>query len=104
MLPASYGLLCIWMFYRRVWWFAYLAYFFLFGSVGGWCFAYADSPSGITASSIVFLVSAAVLACLASALILQFRKKKSYFEKIAMTGGYAYPALVVWWFARVSHS
>ncbi len=99
-IPAAYIALCIWMFRQRVWWFAYLAYFFLFGAFGGWCFAFAMSPSGITASSIMFLVSAAVVACLVSALILQFRKKKGRFEKTAMIGGYIYPLLVVAYFVN----
>jgi hypothetical protein len=96
--PIAYFVLCAWMFLRRVWWFTYCAYFFLFGSFGGWCFALAMSPSGLTAASIVFLVSAALVACLISALILQFRKQKSRFDKVAMIGGYAYPLLMVAYF------
>lgn len=60
--------------------------------------AYAVSPSGLTAVSILFLISVAFVACLASALILQFRKQKSRFELIAMIGGYAYPLLIVAFF------
>jgi hypothetical protein len=96
--PLAYVALCVRMFRSRVWWFTYLAYFFLFGVFGGWCLAFAESPSGITASSIVFLVSAAVVACLASALVLQSRKKRDRFEKFAMIGGYVYPVLVVAFF------
>jgi len=92
--PSAYLALCVWMFLRRVWWFTYFAYFCLFGALGGWCFALAMSPSGLTATSIVFLVSIVLFSCLASALILQFRKQKNRFEKIAMIGGYVYPLLI----------
>ena len=97
-LPAGYLALCVWMFLRRVWWFTYFAYFSLFGALGGWCFALAMSPSGLTASSVVFLISVVLFSCLASALVLQFRKQKSRFEKIAMIGGYVYPLLIAAFF------
>jgi hypothetical protein len=96
--PSAYVALCVWMFFRRVWWFTYFAYFSLFGALGGWCFAFGVSPSGLTAMSIVFLVSVVLLACLGSALILQFRKQKSLFEKIAMIGGYSYPVMIAAFF------
>jgi hypothetical protein len=100
-MPVAYLALCAWMYLRRVWWFTYLAFFFIFGAIGGWCFALAMSPSGLTATSIVFLVSFAVVACLTAAVVLHFRKQKGPFEKLAMFGGYAYPLLVVANFIRV---
>jgi hypothetical protein len=96
--PAAYLSLCVWMFRRRVWWFTYFAYFCLFGAFGGWCFAFAVSPSGLTSASIIFLVTVVLAACLISALVLQFRKQKSRFEKVAMVGGYAYPLLIIAYF------
>ena len=99
-MPVSYLALCVWMLLRRVWWFTYFAYFPQFGAVGGWCFAFAMSPSGLTAASIVFLVSVVVIACLTSALVLQFRRQKGRFEKVAMVGGYAYPLLIIAYFVQ----
>ena len=92
--PVAYLAFLIRMVLHGVWWFTYFAYFCLFGALGGWCFAVAMSPSGLAATSIVFLVSVVSLACLAAALTLQFRKQKSRFEIIAMLGGYSYPLLI----------
>ncbi len=89
------------MFRRRVWWFTYLAYFCLFGAFGGLCFALAMSPSGITAMSLVFLISVVFVACLTSAIVLQLKKERNRFERYAMIGGYLYPLLVVVWFLVV---
>ncbi len=94
LLPAAYLALCFWLSRQKAWWFAYLAYFFLFGTVGGWTFAFAMSPSGLTATSIVFLVTVALVACLASSLILAFRRQKGRAERIAMFGGFLYPAFL----------
>jgi mannose/fructose/N-acetylgalactosamine-specific phosphotransferase system component IID len=94
-LPAAYLATCFWLSRQQAWWFAYLAYFFLFGTVGGWTFAFAMSPSGLTATSIVFLVTAALVACLASSVILALKRKKGRAERIAMLGGFLYPGLLV---------
>ena len=90
-LPAGYIATCVWLRKQHAWWFLYLAYFALFGTLGGWTFAFAMSPSGITAASIVFLMTAALVACATSAVIVTFRKKKSRAEWIALAGGYLYP-------------
>lgn len=99
LLPVAYLTLCVRMFRRKVWWFTYVAYFCLFGALGGWCFALAVSPSGLAATSFVFLVSIVAAACLISALILQFRKQKNRFERIAMIGAYAYSLPIILLFA-----
>jgi hypothetical protein len=95
LLPIWYIALCVWLFRSRAWWFDYLAYFALFGSVGGWFFAIAWGPGGIAALSSVFLLSLAVLSCAGSAVVLTFRKKKTRAEWIAMVGGYLYPCILV---------
>jgi hypothetical protein len=93
-LPLGYASLCVWMFRRRVWWFAYIAYFFLFGAVGGWCLTLLFPNGPILLVGVFSLYSAAVLACLVSSLVLQFRKGKSRFEVVAMFGGYCYLAVL----------
>ncbi|MEO6875457.1 MAG: hypothetical protein ABI222_11620 [Opitutaceae bacterium] len=99
-LPIGYVALCVWMFRRRVWWFTYLAYFFVFGASGGWFLMLEVASLGavpITAIPALgmelFLLTAAVFACLASSLVLQFRENKDRFERGAMFGGYSYLAL-----------
>lgn len=91
-LPAGYIATCLWLRRQRAWWFLYPAYFALFGTLGGWTFAFSMSPSGMTATSIVFLVTAALAACVTSAVVVTFRKKKSRAEWIALVAGYLYPA------------
>lgn len=93
-LPAGYVALCIWLFRRRAWWFDYVAYFVLFGTAGGWCFAIEMSPGGIAAVSSLFLYTVAVVACVGSSVILTLRKKKSRAEWIAMISGYLYPGFL----------
>jgi hypothetical protein len=96
-LPIGYASLCVWMVRRRVWWFTYLAYFFVFGSFGGWCVMVEVASLGavpMTAFPALamefFLITAGVSTCFISSVILQFRKKKDRFERGAMFGGYAY--------------
>jgi hypothetical protein len=93
-LPLSYLALCFWMKRHAVWWFTYLAYFFLFGTVGGWCLTLIFPPGGILLLGSFSLMTAAVAACLASSLVLQLRKRKSIFDVVAMVGGYSYIAML----------
>lgn len=93
-LPTAYVALCIWMACRRVWWFTYFAYFFLFGAVGGWCLTWPFPNGPILVLGVAILYSAAVVACLGSSLALQFRKQKSLFDQVAMVGGYCYVAVL----------
>jgi uncharacterized membrane protein HdeD (DUF308 family) len=90
-LPVGYLAVCFWLRRQQAWWFLYPAYFVLFGTLGGWAFAFAMSPSGITAASIVFLMTAALAACVISAIVVTFRKKKSQAEWIALAAAYLYP-------------
>ena len=93
-LPVGYVAVCLWLFRRKTWWFTYISYFVLFGTAGGWAFAIAMSPSGLTASSLIFLFTAALAACLVSSFVLTFRSEKSREDWIALIGGYSYPILL----------
>jgi hypothetical protein len=53
----------------------YIPFFFVFGTVGGWMLALALSPSGLTASCIIFLGTLAPLALVASSIYLVVRRK-----------------------------
>ena len=90
-LPAAYLAVYSWLKKQHAWPFLYFAYFCLFGAVGGWVFAFAMSPSGLTASSIVFLITVVALAFVFSSVVLTFKKKKGRAEWIALIGGYFYP-------------
>ena len=92
--PASFIALCIWMAKRRVHWLCYPAYFFLFGIVGGACIALGFSPSGLAALCIVFLMTAAPIACFCSSVALHFRRQRGRFENVAMILGYGYSGLI----------
>ena len=91
--PAAFLAFCVLLFVRRVSWPTYLAYFVLFGTVGGWALAFALSPSGLTAACIVFLMTFVPLGCLLTALLLQFRPRRGLLEPLAMIGGYLYAGL-----------
>jgi hypothetical protein len=91
-LPAGYVAVCAWLHSQRAWWFLYLAYFALFGTLGGWAIAIATSPSGIAAACAVFLATVAPTACLVSAIVVSCRRKKGRADWVALTGGYLYPA------------
>ena len=99
-MPIGYLALCAWMFRRHAWWFTYVAYFFVFGAFGGWFLTLEVASLGAVPMTAIpalgmelFLLTAAVCACLASSLVLQFRKKKDRFDRGAMFGGYSYLAL-----------
>jgi len=96
--PLAYIGTCIWLSRRRVHWWAYVAYFVLFGIVGGACLALALSPSGLTALCIVFLMTAGPVGCLACSVGLQMRRSRSRPESVAMIVGYCYAGLlaVLW--------
>jgi hypothetical protein len=72
--PLTYIGTCIWLFRQRVHWLAYLAYFVLFGIVGGACLALALSPSGLAAVCMVFLMTAGPVGCLACSVSLHMRR------------------------------
>ncbi len=92
--PLAYIGICIWLFRRRVHWLAYVAYFVLFGIVGGGCLALALSPSGLAAVCLVFLMTAGPVGSLACSVGLQMRYSRSRPESVAMVAGYCYASLV----------
>jgi len=92
--PLAYIGTCIWLFRRRVHWLAYLAYFVLFGIVGGACLALALSPSGLAAVCMAFLMTAGPVGCLACSVSLHMRRSRSRPEAVAMVLGYCYGGLL----------
>ena len=99
--PIAYIALCIRMKSYRPSGLCYVAYFVLFGTVGGWCLAFGLSPSGLAATCIVFLITLAPPACLVFSLVLQFRLIRTQFEEVSILGGYSYPGLLLVWFVAV---
>lgn len=65
--------------------------FFVFGTIGGWLLAFALSPSGLAASCVLFLVTVAPLALLASSVYLALRPERTVFHRVAMWSGFGYP-------------
>ena len=85
-------------------WFCYCAYFCLFGSIGGCFLAFAAGSSGLGASSVVFLLTLAPLACLAAAVTLTFYKRRIWCDTLAMSGCYLYfGAVASFWAGGWSH-
>ena len=72
----------------------YVAYFFIFGTVGGWFLARALSPSGLAATCTVALVTAAPLALLASAIAMTQEQERSIYHRIVLWTGFGYPSLL----------
>lgn len=68
--------------------------FFLFGTIGGWMLAFALSPSGLAAMCIIFLMTAAPIALFVASVGLSSIKNKSIYHRIAMWGGFSYPAVL----------
>lgn len=93
-MPSAYIALCIYLHRQHAWWFTYIAYFFLCGTIGGWAFALALAPSGLCGLSVVFLMTIAPISCLISSVVLAFRKNHNRTERIAMLSGYGYIAVL----------
>lgn len=81
------------MSFRRVHWYSYPAYFFLFGTIGGWCFTLGllASPLGLMGMFFMILTSPV---CLIYSLFLHSQKNRNRFDSVAMIGGYSYTALL----------
>jgi hypothetical protein len=82
------------MYHKRTHWSAYIAYFVLFGIVGGGFLALGLSPSGLAAVCIVFLMTVAPVACLICSVGIQVRRDRSRVESLAMGLGYFYSGLL----------
>ena len=89
-LPACYLFLCIRMRRSGISRAPYLPFFFIFGSFGGWLLAFGLSPSGLAASSIVFLFTLAPLSLLASAIWLRRFRTLSRYHRVAFYGSLSY--------------
>lgn len=100
-LPVGFLSLCGVMAKRQVHRTTVRAYFFLFGTVGGWCLAFALSPSGLAAICIMFLLITSPV-CLISSLFLRRRKDRNRFDSVAIYGGYAYSVLLAVFFASAA--
>ncbi|MBK1883379.1 hypothetical protein JIN85_13205 [Luteolibacter pohnpeiensis] len=90
-LLGGYVAVCRWLVKGQAWGFLYVAYFVLFGTVGGWVFTFAMSPSGVAAMSAMFLSTVALAACLICAIVVSSREKKSRAEWIILAAGCSYP-------------
>jgi len=92
-IPVCFAVLCVVMLHRRARWYAYPAYFVLFGTVGGWCLTFGLSPSPLAAMCVMFMVLTSPV-CLLCSLYLQGRKDLDKFGSAAMIGGYSYSGLL----------
>lgn len=93
--PCIYLLLCLWMYFKRVHWFCYLAYFFLFGVAGGSLVALALSPSGLAALCMLISLGAGPLACLGAAGALQSLSNRDAFANVALALCYTVAAVLL---------
>lgn len=89
-LPIGYIRLCDSMRERDVPRPPRVAFFFLFGTVGGWVLAFMLSPSGLAAMCIVLMLSLAPLAMLACSTYLAVQPERTSFHRFAMWSGFAY--------------
>jgi hypothetical protein len=96
--PATYAWLCDMMSTSRIQRPPVVPFFFLFGTLGGWVFAAALSPSGLTAASIVFLMVAAPLALVISSVYLMCRSERSIYHRLAIWSGFGYVGLLLAFF------
>lgn len=68
----------------------YLQFFFVFGSFGGWLLAYGLGPGGLAGISIIFLITLAPIAILASAASLWSVRSFSRYHAAAFYGSLSY--------------
>jgi hypothetical protein len=101
-LPVGFLSLCVVMAKRDVHRTTVRAYFFLFGTVGGWCLAFALSPSGLAAMCIMFLLMTSPVCLVSSLFLRRARKDRNRFDSVAMYGGYAYSVLFAVYFASAA--
>ena len=95
--PAAYITLCLRMRTAGVQRPPYVPFFFVFGTVGGWMLALALSPSGLAATSLIFLATLTPLALIISSIYLMRQPERSSYHRFALWSGFAYPALLVLW-------
>ena len=95
--PTAYLILCVQMRRARIQRPPYVPYFFIFGTLGGWMLAMAFSPSGLAATSLVFLATLAPLALVVSSIYLVKQPERSNYHKAALWTGFGYPVLLGFW-------
>ena len=71
-----------------------VAFFFLFGTVGGWVLAFMLSPSGLAARCILLMVTVSPITLLISSVYLASRPERSFLHRLAMWSGVGYCALL----------
>ena len=94
LLPAGYARLLNRMKKRGIARPPRLAFFFLFGTLGGWALALLLSPSGLAALCILAMLTAAPLALLVSSIFLARQPERTRFHRFAMWAGFAYCSLL----------
>ena len=99
--PAGYIALCVRMHKSGIQRPPYIPFFFVFGTVGGWMLALALSPSGLTAMSLIFLVTLTPLALVASSIYLVFQSERSSYHRFALWSGFTYPVLLALWMLMI---
>ncbi|WP_035601433.1 hypothetical protein [Haloferula sp. BvORR071] len=70
-----------------------LAFFFLFGTLGGWALAFLLSPSGLAASCMLLLIIAAPIALMVLSILLATRPERTCFHRFAMWAGFVFVLL-----------
>ena len=71
-----------------------LCLFCIFGTLGGWFLALALSPSGLTATCVVFLVTVSPLALLITSTITLSERRQSIYHKVSAWIGLSYLVLL----------
>lgn len=100
-LPLAYLGLCSLLRDNKTWWFTYVAYFFLFGTTGGWVLAIALIPSPLALAGFAFLGTMAPVACLVSSIVLACRRRKAWAECVAIVGRFIYSGFIAALFSSV---
>jgi hypothetical protein len=95
LLPCAYLGLCVWMLTKKIPRPPLVSYFLLFGVLGGWTFAFAMSPSGLAALSIVFLGVIAPMGTLLGAALVLRRRSLTWYHRCALYLSLSYPVAVV---------
>jgi len=93
-LPLAYVWFCVRMEKKLSKRAPFLAYFFLFGTLGGWFLAFALSPSPLSLISMLLLVTFAPIALLGSSIALLTEKSASVYHYTAILLGLGYPLLL----------
>jgi len=68
--------------------------FFLFGTIGGWLLAIGLSPSGLTATCIVFLITVAPIALFIASAGLCATQHRTIYHRVSIWSGFIYPAVL----------